>query len=70
VSAKSILDYYFGSRAKGSLPLNEVKMILVGRGGAGKTSTVRALRGQRFDAHEKSTPGVTLCAWTPARAGR
>jgi GTPase SAR1 family protein len=63
VSAKSILDYYFGSRAKGSLPLNEVKMILVGRGGAGKTSTVRALRGDPFDADEKSTPGIALCDW-------
>jgi internalin A len=38
-----------------------VKLILVGRGGAGKTSTVRALQGEPFDTHEKSTPGIALC---------
>jgi internalin A len=58
---QTILDYYFGSRAKNSQPLNEVKLILVGRGGAGKTSTVRALLGEPFDTHEKSTPGIALC---------
>ena len=47
--------------AKNSQPLNEVKLILVGRGGAGKTSTVRALLGEPFDTHEKSTPGIALC---------
>ncbi|OYW77555.1 MAG: hypothetical protein B7Z37_03775 [Verrucomicrobia bacterium 12-59-8] len=60
---QTILDYYFGSRAKNSQPLNEVKMILVGRGGAGKTSTVRALQGEPFDKDEKSTPGIALCDW-------
>jgi internalin A len=59
----AILDYYFGRRAKDSKPLNEVKLILVGRGGAGKTSTVRALQGLPFDKDEKSTSGIALCDW-------
>lgn len=36
---------------------------MVGRGGAGKTSTVRALRGLPFDSNEVSTPGIALCDW-------
>ena len=63
-TAQSILDYYFGRKAAGSQPLNEVKVILVGRGGAGKTSTVRALRGLPFNKEEDSTPGIALCDWT------
>jgi internalin A len=62
-SAKSILDFYF-SRQAGTRPLNEVKLILVGRGGAGKTSTVQALRDQPFREGEESTPGIALCDWT------
>ena len=58
---QTLLDYYFGSRAKNSQPLNEVKLILVGRGGAGKTSTVRALLGLPINTNEKSTPGIALC---------
>ncbi len=62
-SPKSILDFYFSRRAS-SRPLNEVKLLLVGRGGAGKTSTVRALRGLPFQQAEPSTAGIALCDWT------
>lgn len=65
-SAKSILDYYFGRQEGAARPLNEVKLILVGRGGAGKTSTVRALRGEPFHEGEESTPGIALCDWEMA----
>ena len=63
-SAKSILDFYFSRQTGKTHPLNEVKLILVGRGGAGKTSTVQALRGQPFREGEESTPGIALCDWT------
>jgi internalin A len=59
-SASSILDAYFGRQSADARPLNEVKLVLVGRGGAGKTSLVRALRGQPFRANEGSTPGIAL----------
>ena len=63
-SAKSILDFYFGRQTGQTRPLNEVKLILVGRGGAGKTCTVRALRDLPFRDGEESTPGIALCDWT------
>ena len=63
-TAKSILDFYFGRQQGKTRPLNEVKLILVGRGGAGKTSTVRALQGLPFNESEVSTPGIALCDWT------
>jgi len=37
---KAILDYYFARKYSGGKPLNEVKLVLVGRGGSGKTSLV------------------------------
>jgi internalin A len=64
VAAKSILDFYFSRLSGKTRPLNEVKLILVGRGGAGKTSTVNALRDLPFREEEASTPGIALCDWT------
>ncbi len=63
-SAKTILDFYFNRLQGKTRPLNEVKLILVGRGGAGKTSTVQALQGLPFKEGEESTPGIALCDWT------
>lgn len=63
-SARSILHYYFSRQDEETRPLNEVKLILVGRGGAGKTSTVQALQGAPFHEGEESTPGIALCDWT------
>ncbi len=63
-SAKSILDFYFGRLVSSTRPLNEVKLILVGRGGAGKTSIAHALQGWEFDPFEASTPGITLSDWS------
>lgn len=63
-AAKSILDFYFERKKGKNRPLNEVKLILVGRGGAGKTSTVQALQNKPFNETEESTPGIALCDWT------
>lgn len=63
-SAQAILDFYFGRLKGKTRPLNEVKLILVGRGGAGKTSTVQALQNKPFNETEESTPGIALCDWT------
>ena len=60
---KAILDYYFGRKQTGR-PLNEMKLLLVGRGGAGKTSLARALQGQSFSQRLKETKGVTITPWT------
>lgn len=58
----SILDYYFKMRG-GRRPLNEVRLLLVGRGAAGKTSIVRRLIEDRFDENEPETPGVDIRPW-------
>ncbi|MCE4058566.1 COR domain-containing protein [Pseudomonas sp. Au-Pse12] len=60
--ADAINNYYI-ERAKQSLPLNELKVILVGNGGAGKTSLVKRLMGERFDAKEKQTHGINIKKW-------
>lgn len=62
---KAILDYYF-ARQKGTRPLNEVKLLLVGRGEAGKTSVSRALRGEEFQKDQGETPGIEIRPWNLA----
>jgi small GTP-binding protein len=40
--------------------LNEVKVVLVGDGGSGKTSLVKQLLGETFDPHESQTHGIAI----------
>jgi len=51
---------YFKELDKSDRLLNEVKVILIGDGGAGKTSVVRRLLGQGFDPEEKQTHGIKI----------
>jgi len=62
VKPAEILDYYFRTRG-GSRPLNEAKLILVGRGGVGKTCLVNRLVEDRFDRVEKKTEGIRVTQW-------
>lgn len=57
-----ILDYYFRVRG-GKRPLNEAKLILVGRGAVGKTTLVNRLLHNRFDKDEKKTEGIKITEW-------
>lgn len=61
---QDILSFYFAQRegaAAGTLrPVNEIKVMLVGRGGAGKTSLRRFFMGQPHYGEEKETPGIAL----------
>jgi internalin A len=67
---KSILDYYFGTvRPQTRLPLNEAKLILVGRGDAGKTSLVKRLVENKFSRREDTTQGIRIQQW-PITVGR
>jgi internalin A len=63
----SILDYYFSKRV--SRPLNEAKMILVGRGGVGKTSLVNLLVHGRYNPKETKTDGIAITQW-PVKIGQ
>jgi hypothetical protein len=60
--AQTILSYYFRT-ARESSPLNEAKLVLVGRGGVGKTSLVRRLVRGDFNPREKETPGINITQW-------
>ncbi len=55
-----ILDYYFSTRAGAGRALRELKLIVVGRGGAGKTSLIRRLKRLALDRHESETHGIVI----------
>ena len=59
---KEILAYYFAQRS-GAKPLNEAKLILVGRGGVGKTSLVKTLMTGKFKQGEEPTEGIKISDW-------
>lgn len=60
---RAVFDYYFSRRARGTQPLDEVKLVLVGRGGTGKTSLVERLVWNRFQPGRAETLGVALSDW-------
>jgi internalin A len=58
-----VLDYYFRTSAAGAAqPLNEFKLILVGRGGVGKTTLVHRLVSDLYKEF-KRTPGIKITDW-------
>ncbi|MGB8510176.1 MAG: COR domain-containing protein [Pyrinomonadaceae bacterium] len=63
-----ILEYYFRTRGGVRRPLNEAKLILVGRGAVGKTSIVNRLIHRTF-TDEKKTEGIKITEW-PLVVGR
>lgn len=61
--ARKILDYYFRTAIPGTAqPLNEFKLILVGRGLVGKTSLVNRLVTGKFKRFQR-TPGINITKW-------
>ncbi len=58
----SILAYYFATR-EAARPLLEAKLILVGRGGVGKSSLVDRLVNNTFDPKKKQTDGIAITEW-------
>jgi hypothetical protein len=58
------ISQYFAELEKGKQPLNEVKIILVGEGSAGKTSLVKRLLNQSFDDNENTTHGISINSLT------
>ncbi len=59
-----ILEYYFRVRGGERRPLNEAKLILVGRGAVGKTSLVNRLLGGQLELNEKKTEGIKITEWS------
>ncbi|WP_417915351.1 COR domain-containing protein [Candidatus Electronema sp. JM] len=61
---------YFAELEKSKRPLNEVKVLLIGDGAAGKTSLVKQLFGQPFDKDEDTTHGISIRGWKQEVSGR
>jgi internalin A len=58
--ANEILRYYFESRGEKGRPLLELKVLLVGRGKAGKTTLVKRLAGERPLENESETHSIAI----------
>jgi internalin A len=58
-----ILTYYFSLETEEKQPLNEAKVLLVGQGTVGKTSLVKRLINNTFDANERKTQGINIENW-------
>jgi len=58
--ARAILSYLRESRGKKGNPLLELKLLLVGRGHAGKTTLVKRLAGQQPDENESETHSIAV----------
>ncbi len=61
---------YLAELKKGETPLNQVKILLVGDGAAGKTSLVKRLLGEAFDQHEDTTHGISIRGWEVDAGGQ
>ena len=57
---EEILSYYFESRGDEGLPLLELKLLMVGRGKAGKTTLVKQLAGEAPDENESETHSISI----------
>lgn len=54
---------YFESLEEDQSTLNEVKVLLVGDGGAGKTSLTKAFLNETFNTNELTTHGIRIKKW-------
>lgn len=57
---EEILRYYYESRGEKGRPLLELKLLLVGRGKAGKTTLVKQLAGEKPDENESETHSIAI----------
>ncbi|MCA1616047.1 MAG: TIR domain-containing protein [Acidobacteria bacterium] len=58
--ADEILRYYFESRDEKGTPLLELKLLLVGRGGAGKTTLMKRLAREKPNERESETHSISI----------
>jgi len=64
---QTILDFYFQVQNPDETePLYEAKLLIVGEGGAGKTSLVQKIRNEGYELkpEEKSTKGIQVVRWS------
>ena len=60
-----IINYYLQLELHQEMqkPVNEAKMLFVGQGSVGKTSLIKRLLENNFDAHENKTEGINIRFW-------
>jgi internalin A len=58
--ADEVLRYYFESRAEKGRPLLELKLLVVGRGKAGKTTLIKQLAGEEVNKEESETHSIAI----------
>lgn len=54
---------YFNDIEGEPMPLNEIKLVLVGDGGAGKTSLLKRFLSQEFDPNQPQTEGINIASY-------
>ena len=57
---EAVRAYFDSLKTQKTRPLNEVKVVLVGDGGSGKTSLMKRMLGQDFDPKESQTHGINI----------
>ena len=57
---KAIIEYFNAGEKQ---RLNEVKVLFIGDGGAGKTSLIKQLQDQQFNPNESQTKGIEIKEW-------
>ncbi len=58
--SQEILRYYFESRKEDGQPLLELKLLLVGRGKAGKTTIIKRLADEKINENESETHSISI----------
>ena len=58
--ADEVLRYYFESRREKGRPLLELKLLVVGRGKAGKTTLIKQLAGEKVNKDESETHSIAI----------
>jgi small GTP-binding protein len=66
---KAIKAYYDSLKKETRIPISEVKVLLVGDGGSGKTSLMKRLLGQPFNPSEPQTHGINIQGWEVNESG-
>jgi small GTP-binding protein len=67
---KTAVIKYFKSLEGEKNALNELKVLLVGDGGAGKTSLVKRVLGEKFSKNESQTHGINIRDWKVNQSGK
>jgi len=58
--SNGVISDYLKSLENGSQPINEIKVIVLGEGAAGKTSLVNYLEGKKFNKLQSQTHGINI----------